>query len=141
MNAKKMSMLVFSLVLAVSMMASPVLAVQPEAAVSSDTNVIITPFWTNTASAQANISCSSQTLKPSTYILATKSSTYISGTLYLEKKSGSSWQTETSWSISGTGSLTASKSYKGTAGTTYRARVAVSVGGEYVECVSAECKA
>jgi hypothetical protein len=134
-------MLVLLLVMLLSIMATPVLAVQPKDVVSFNTSTIITPFWENTASAQANISSSNQTLKPSTYILAKNPSTSISGTLYLERKSGSNWQHVTSWPISGTGSLTASKLYGGTAGTTYRARVVVSVGGERVECTSSEIKA
>ena len=141
MKIKKASVLVSSLVIAISLMSTPVLAVQPQATVLSGSSTIITPFWTNTASAQANISSSNRTLKPSTYISAKSTSTKISGTLYLEKKSGSSWQNVTSWSISGTGSIAVSKSYTGTSGTIYRARVVASVGGESVECTSAECKA
>lgn len=141
MKIKKASLLVSSLVIAISLMSTPALAAQPQATVLCDSRTIITPFWTNTASAQANISSSNQTLKPSTYISAKSSTTKISGTLYLEKKSGSSWQNVTSWSISGTGSIAASKSYTGTSGTIYRARAVVSVGGESVECTSAEIKA
>lgn len=141
MKLKRTSMLVCSLVMVMTMMVTPALAAQPKGVISSGSGMIITPFWTNTASAQANISSSNQILKPSTYISAKSSSTKISGTLYLEKKSGSSWQSVTSWSISGTGSITASKSYTGKAGTIYRARVVVSVGGENVECTSAECSA
>ena len=135
---KKGFIVVLSLLIALFAMANPVFAIQARANVSPE-NEIITPFWTNTASAQANISASNLTLKPSVYILAYNSSTSITGTLYLEKKSGSSWVNVTSWSISGKGSLTASKSYTGVAGTTYRARVVVSVGGESVECASASC--
>lgn len=135
MKIKKAAALVLSLAMAFSM-SMPALAAQPQRPISTNGNIIITPFWTNTASAQAEISASGQTLKPSAYISAKSTSTKISGTLYLEKKSGSSWQTVTSWSISGTGSVAVAKSYQGTAGTTYRARAAVSVGGEYVECVS-----
>jgi hypothetical protein len=90
-------MLVLLLVMLLSIMATPVLAVQPKDVVSFNTSTIITPFWENTASAQANISSSNQTLKPSTYILAKNPSTSISGTLYLERKSGSNWQHVTSW--------------------------------------------
>lgn len=133
---KKSSKVALSLLIALVLMTPPVLAAQPQKNFGEE---IITPFWTNTASAQANISASNLTLKPSVYILAYKSSTSITGTLYLEKKSGSSWVNVTSWSISGKGSLTASKSYTGVAGTTYRARVVVSVGGESVECASASC--
>lgn len=130
---KKSLMVALSLLIALVLMTTPVLAAQPQKNFGEE---IITPFWTNTASAQANLSTSNLTLKPSVYILAYNTSTSITGTLYLEKKSGTSWVTVTSWSISGTGSLTASKSYTGVAGTTYRARAAVSVGGESVECTS-----
>lgn len=137
--ARKIVCILMCLVMATTVIPSPVIAAQQWVQNSSDGSTVITPFWTNTALARANISSSNTTVKPSAYIKAKSSFTDIEGTLYLEEKSGSSWEEVVSWEIGGTGTLTVAKSYKGVAGNTYRARVEVYVGGEYVECVSAEC--
>ena len=129
-----------SLVVATTVMPLPAMAAQQSEPNSVGSGGIITPFWTNTALARANISVSGSTVKPSAYIVAQKTTTEIEGTLYLEEKSGGSWEEVASWDISGTGYLNAAKSYRGSSGTTYRARAEVSVGGEYVECVSASCE-
>ena len=138
---RKIAGILLSLVMATTMMPLSAMAAQQAVPNSIDSGGIITPFWTNTALARANISSSNRTVKPSVYIKAKSSSTDIEGTLYLEEKSGGSWEEVDSWEISGTGTLTVAKSYMGSAGTTYRARAEISVGGEYVECVSASCKA
>jgi len=137
---RKIAGILLSLVMATTMMPLSAMAAQQPVPNSVGSGGIITPFWTNTALARANISVSGSTVKPSAYIKAKSSSTNIEGTLYLEEKSGGSWEEISSWEISGTGTLTVAKSYMGSAGTTYRARAEVSVGGEYVECVSASCE-
>jgi hypothetical protein len=78
-------------------------------------------------------------VKPSVAVTAINNNIKISGTLYLEKKSGSSWVNVTSWSVSGLGTLRTSKSYTGTAGTTYRSRFSVTVGSEKVTQTSSSC--
>jgi len=138
---RKITGVLMSLVMATAVMPIPAMAAQQSAPNSVGSGGIITPFWTNTALARANISVSGSTVKPSAYIVAQKTTTEIEGTLYLEEKSGGSWEEVASWDISGTGYLNAAKSYRGSSGTTYRARAEVSVGGEYVECVSASCEA
>lgn len=140
MKSKKVSAMALTLVMAISMMSTPAWAAYPPSNVSPENGIIVSPFWENTSSAYAQISASGKTITVGARIQAKATSTAISGTLYLEKKSGSSWQTVTSWSISGTGTLNASKTYTGVAGTTYRSRAVVSVGGENVECMSSECK-
>lgn len=87
---------------------------------SNATTQTISLRWANIASAEAGISASGTTVKPSVAVTATNSSYKISGTLYLEKQSGSSWINVTSWPVSGTGTLRMSKSYTGTTGITYR---------------------
>lgn len=99
---------------------------------------IITPYWQNIATVHALISSTGTTLEPGAQVIATSSSAKITGTLYLEKKSGSSWTRVTSWSVSGTGILAVSKSYSGTAGNTYRSRIVATVNGERVELSSSE---
>ena len=141
MKSKKASIFALFLVLVMSIMCTPALAAQPSDTGLSGGDIIITPYWTKTNAAQATISVSDRVLKPSAYVSAKSTSTEITGTLYLEKKSGSSWSVVTSWDVSGTGILLASKSYTGTSGTVYRSRLVVSVGGEYVECASSECEA
>ena len=140
MNCKKASVLVVTLVAVLSIASVSAMAAQQPVQNVSGMGVI-TPFWTDTALARANISVSGSTVKPSVSITAKKTSTEIEGTLYLEEKSGGSWEEVASWDISGTGYVNAAKSYKGAAGVTYRARAEVSVGGEYVGCVSVERKA
>lgn len=137
---RKIAGILMSLVMATAVMPIPAMAAQQSAPNSVGSGGIITPFWTNTALARANISVSGSTVKPSAYIKAKNSSTDIEGILYLEEKSGGGWEEVDSWEISGTGTLTVAKSYRGSAGTTYRARAEASVGGEYVECVSASCE-
>jgi len=137
---KVVSLAVF-LAMTILFFAVPAQAVSLQSVQVPDTEVVITPFWINTDVARATISVSNLVLKPSAYIKAKSTSTVITGTLYLERESGSSWITVKSWSISGTGTLTVSKSYTGTSGVTYRARVAVSVGGESVGCTSSEVMA
>lgn len=140
MNCKKAGVLVVTLVAVVSMASvSAMAAQQPVQNVSG--MGIITPYWTDTALARANISVSGSTIKPSVYVTAKKTSTEIEGTLYLEEKSGGSWEEVASWDISGTGYINAAKSYRGATGVTYRARAEVSVGGEYVKCTSASIRA
>lgn len=97
---------------------------------------IITPLWTHIASMSVTISKSGTTLYPEAYVQAMNSSTYISGSMHLEKYSGGSWVIVKSWIISGTGSAFASQSYTGITGVTYRTRIAVSVSGEYAEGTS-----
>ena len=97
---------------------------------------IVTPFWANVSDITAKISKSGKTLYSKANINAKSSSAKITGTIYLEKYSGSSWTNVTSWSISGTGNLSVEKNYTGTTGTQYRTRVVATVDGEQVSATS-----
>lgn len=99
----------------------------------------ITPRWANVRSTDVKISVSGKTVQPSLYVQCLNSKIKISGTLYLEKKSGASWSSVSSWSVSGTGVLQTSKKYTGVVGSTYRARFVVTAGGEKVEGTSSSC--
>ena len=92
--------------------------------------------WKNISSAEAGISASGTTVKPSIAIVAVDSSYDISGTLYLEKLSDDDWVFVKSWSVSGTGRLLKDKSYSGSPGTTYRSRFEATVNSEFVERTS-----
>lgn len=95
--------------------------------------------WTNIADISPRISASGRTVYPEVYARAKDSSATITGTMYLEESTSSGWEIVTSWSISGVGSLSASKSYVGDFGTTYRTRVVITVGSESVEVESRDC--
>ncbi len=102
-------------------------------------NQIITPFWVEIITILPDISASGNTVYPEVYVKAKATSSSIVGTMYLEKYSSGSWVNVTSWSLKGTGSLSASKSYNGTSNTKYRTRVVVTVNGETAEAVSGTC--
>lgn len=88
----------------------------------------ITPFWINVTAVPPDIGINDTTAASSVYIKATNNSASISGNMYLEKKDGTSWKTVKSWSISGKGSLNASKTYRDViSGTSYRTRISVKV--------------
>ncbi|CAK7061849.1 hypothetical protein CIW83_20590 [Tissierella sp. P1] len=97
---------------------------------------IITPFWNSISDISPDISAEGTTVYSEVYVKAKSSSGSISGTMYLEKYTSSRWTTVTSWSLKGTGSAFASKSYRGTLGTEYRTRVVVTVDGERAEAIS-----
>lgn len=108
---------------------------------ATDNGIVISPFFTETSSAVANISKSGSNVIPEIIVKALKTTTKISGTLYLEKLESGSWKPVTSWSVSGTGTLSTYKTYPGTSGVTYRSRIVVTVGSEKIERSSSSCKA
>lgn len=133
MFGKKTGAIILAAVMAVCTMTTTALATQPPSVVRQE----ITPYWINTKVAKADISASGSTVKPSATFVAKDASADIDGTLYLEMKSGGGWTEVDSWSISGTGTLSTTKSYTGAASGTYRSRAVVTVGSEEIEVVSA----
>jgi len=101
---------------------------------------IITPFWQNVTTAQVSISASGRTLRPGLAVTAATSNQRISGTLFLERQSGNSWVRVTSWAVSGTGTLRDTRTFTGTAGGTYRARIVVTVGSDRIERISSSVR-
>ena len=85
-----------------------------------------------------SISISGKTVSASLYISPKKPTIATTGTLYLEKKSGSSWTSVASWAINTTGTVNMTKTYRGTSGVTYRTRVVVTVGVDSIDVVSSE---
>lgn len=101
---------------------------------------VTTPLWESISGISPSISAEGTTLYPEVFIEAKKSSSSISGTMYLEKYSSGRWTSVTSWSLKGTGNVFLSKSYRGTSGVKYRTRVVVTVDGEKVEATSGTCE-
>lgn len=101
---------------------------------------IVSPMWDNISDISPRISSSGTTLYPEVYIGAKSSTASISGTMYLEKYSSGRWRNVTSWSFKGTSSVSVSKSYNGTSGTTYRTRVVITVDGEKTRATSGSCE-
>ena len=97
------------------------------------------PMWNETAYLTPDITSSSTEVFPSIYIRAYNLSSTITGRMYLEKKVGNSWEEETSWALSGTGTVFKERNYPGEPGNTYRTRVVVLVNSERVEATSSEC--
>lgn len=120
---------------------APVPERQESAVLYIENGVIITPFWVETSEATADISVSGKNVCPVMRVKANKTTTKISGMLYLEKLVSGSWQQVTSWPVSGTGVVNLSKSSAATTGITYRSRFVVTVGSEKIERSSSSCKA
>lgn len=92
--------------------------------------------WANVKSANAGISASGKTITTTLSVQCIDSNMKIDGTLYLEKKTGNSWSSVTSWTVSATGLLRTSKTLAGIPGTTYRARFDIVAGKERVQGTS-----
>ena len=84
------------------------------------------------------ISISGRQISVSVVIAPKKQTTKSKGTLYLEKKSGNSWPPVTFWPIDGTGTVSFTKTYTGTTGSTYRTRVVVTTGVDKIDATSTE---
>ena len=98
----------------------------------------ITLRWESTNMVVPAISISGKQISVSVVIAPKKQTTTSKGTLYLEKKSGSSWSPVTSWPIDATGTVSLTKTYTGTAGVTYRTRVVVTTGSDKIDATSTE---
>lgn len=85
---------------------------------------IVFPLWDNVKRLNISLTKNNNTLEIVSDI-STSGFKEISGTIYLEKYTNGRWSQVNSWSISGTGALVVSKSYRGTSGNTYRARVSI----------------
>lgn len=97
-----------------------------------------TPRWESTNTVVPLISISGKKISVSVVIEPKKSTISSVGTLYLEKKAGSSWSPATSWPIDETGSVSITKTYTGTTGVTYRTRVVVTTGSDKIDATSTE---
>lgn len=98
--------------------------------------VEIAPFWQNISSAFVGVSASGRTVMPSMIVWSANGNQQINGTLSVERLSGGSWVRVASWSVSGRGSIQLSRTFNGSAGGTYRARIVVTAGTDRVDRVS-----
>ena len=140
MKVKKTVVKIMSLIIVMGALTCPVYAAEQSCKLLPGSSIIVVmPRWTNISDIIPAISASGRTVYPETYVKAQSSTVKITGTMYLEKYSYGKWTRVTSWSISGTGSASLSKSYSGTIGTEYRTRIVVTVGAESAEATSGSC--
>lgn len=144
MKIKKISTLVLSLILVMSIFLTPAYATPIEE--ESDDIIplpipenTITPLWNNISSIHPGLSSSGKTLYADVLVVSENSTSSITGTMYLEKEVATDdWDSVKSWSIQGTGTAIREGTYTGTYGSTYRVRVKVFVGGESATAYSYE---
>ncbi len=142
MKLKKLGLTVIALSLAIGGgMSNMTYAMESKKRALIDVNYhMITPLWNSISDISPDISVENNIIYSEVYVKAKSFSGSISGTMYLEKYTSGRLTTVTSWSLKGTGSASASKSYIGTVGTKYRTRVVVTVDGERAEATSGTCE-
>ena len=126
-----------ALALSTNATASPMPLQKPN--INPPHNNTFTPLWTYAHQVNTSISATDSQLCSIVDIFAKSASAPITGRMYLEKKVGNSWEEETSWALSGTGSVFKERNYPGEPGNTYRTRVVAFVNSERVEDTSSEC--
>lgn len=105
-----------------------------QAAVNS--RAAIAPYWSYTSYIVHGIDIGSGGRSSVDVLVRAYSTSYrISGTVTLQRSNGTSWTTEDSWSISGTGSASLSEPYTVSPGR-YRVKTAVNVNGESITVYS-----
>lgn len=131
MSIKKTMSVATVTLLTASLLAAPVIAQSPsevyEVKTSNYSFEPISPFWSETSMAAARIAVSNRTITSTAQVVAHQSTTRISGTMFLEENRNGSWRTATSWPVSGTGVLTANRTFTGINGVSYRTRIVVTV--------------
>ena len=91
---------------------------------------LISPLWDKSFNSSVYATSSGNNIILEANISSRNISSSINGSLYLEKYTNGRWVTETSWVLSGRGSLISTKRHYGATGTRYRARLRVTVNGE-----------
>lgn len=136
MNFKKIFVILSALVMVIGISTNTVKAIDFQNSNMVISNANVKPLWNNTSSIFVDLYSSGRILNAETLIKPYSSNADVSGTLYLERLSNGRWITESSWTISGTGSVSISRSYSGTRGNTYRTRVSANVNGERASSTS-----
>ena len=110
----------------------PVLAQEPDAAITTSTQNPIKPVlrWNDTAYVDVSAYVSGTNVTAFVSVGADDPNLTCKGTLYLERYVNGGWSVVTSTRVSGTGSATASVSAAGIKNNTYRARIYVKVGSD-----------
>lgn len=99
---------------------------------------VIMPRWASTSVVAPSISKSGRSISASVLISPKNKNIKSSGTLYLERYSGGSWKTVTSWSINKTGTVDITKLYRGKSNEKYRTKVSVTTGEDKITVTSNE---
>ncbi|MBR5970786.1 MAG: hypothetical protein IK016_10655 [Lachnospiraceae bacterium] len=104
----------------------------------TDVDVIVSPKWNGAHTASCYLDVSGKRLTATVLVVPNNNNLYTSGTLYIERKDGNTWVQVASTSVSGTGRVSATKTYTGTSGKTYRARYSGKTGSDSVSSTSTE---
>ena len=126
------------LLLSIHMMPVSAAAENVPDTISTISTQSVSPRWKSTRTVVPSITVSGKKISVSVYISPISSTTTTKGKLYLEKKNKNGWTSIISWPIDSTGKVNMTKSYHGTAGVTYRARVIVTTGADKIDTVSNE---
>ena len=92
--------------------------------------------WESTNLVSPSISISGRRITAAVVIIPKSQATSSVGTLYLEKRSANGWTPVNSWSINAVGTVSMSKTHLGTPGCTYRTRVVVTTGQDFIDMAS-----
>lgn len=136
-------MMVLSMVLSVPMTvgAQEIIPAEAEESAFTDRGIGESPAlpqWTGTSQADSRLTVSGRTLNASVTVRPKNGTLSTSGTLYIERKDGNRWVQVASTRVSGTGRVSATKTYTGTSGKTYRARYSGTTGSDSVSSTSTE---
>lgn len=140
MRLKQVAMLAMAVLLISTLGVAPVSAalLVPDTPVATHEEGVLAPKWDSTNIVVPAISHSGRKITLSLLIVPKSNTTQSQGTLYLEKKNGSMWEEVKSWPVSGTGTIHMTKTYRGKAGHTYRTRVIVTTGLDYIDVASSD---
>ncbi len=140
MGKKEITVLALASALLVTVHTVPVSAAEAISAFSMQTALaqLITPRWGSTNMVVPSISLSGKKISASVVIDPKESTTTSVGTLHLEKKAGNGWISAASWPIDAIGTVNMTKTYRGTAGVTYRTRVIATTGADEIDAFSTE---
>lgn len=132
MSSKRIFLAALSALTIAGMLAAPVSAANVPVQLVEPAPVAISPFYANVSTTDLSLSARGTTLSIFAYVSSQERGKVVSVAVYLEEKSGSSWKRVTSWTCASTSSASISKTYTGTKGKTYRARLVAKVDGEQV---------
>lgn len=116
---KRLVSLSLSLILCLFLLQGPAYAIS----LKDDMNM---PMWVDSRSSKVNLTINQGNVVASARIIGKSGTTKVSATIYLQKKSGSSWTTVKTWSSSNAGAyLSFSNSASVSKGNTYRLQVKI----------------
>ena len=95
-------------------------------------------MYTDTKLFSARTSTSGTTVMAEMSVSTRNGNVKTSGTIYLDKFNGRSWENVAGWSVSGQGSFSVLKTYNGVSGRRYRSRIKVRVGSDNINYTTNE---